>query len=432
MKITMFEQAPYRFLPDDFEHRYEAVCSTPYSLADRDGVYASIRDFVDELMAGARAGLDGVSLTEHGQSSYDMVPNPNLVASALAYATEVEQLPVAICPMGRSLGKSREPIRVAEEYAMIDVMSGGRLVAGFPIGLNYDAAVNNGVPPMQIRSRFEENFDLVRRAWTEREPFVHNGRHSQYPQVNLWPRPLQPCPPTWIIGVGNPRTMRSALENDLGFNYFGFVGAKLTGRRVFGRFWELADQLGIPRNPFRVGMVQTIAVADTDAEAEKRYGRHVEYAFRKGLGSIPMERLAMPGGIDIRGVNALLRDAGDFGFYGQMKTGSYRELVEAGVVVAGGVATVRDQLVEYFREHGVGNLHAMLGFGSLPRELALENVRLFASEVAPRLREIWKDSGFEHHWWPERLGGTPRTAAPAGDAGPMVATAPVKKEVSVA
>jgi alkanesulfonate monooxygenase SsuD/methylene tetrahydromethanopterin reductase-like flavin-dependent oxidoreductase (luciferase family) len=294
-------------------------------------------------------------------------------------------------------------------------MSGGRLVAGFPIGLGYDAAINNGVPPVQIRSRFDENFDLVRRAWSEREPFVHNGRHSQYPQVNMWPRPLQQRPPTWIIGVGNPRTMQLALEEDLGFNYFGFVGAKLTGRRVFGRFWELADQLGVPPNPFRLGMVQTIAVADTDAEAERIYGPHVEYAFRKGLGAIPMEKLAMPGAIDIRGVQALLRDAGDFGFYGQMRNGTYRELVEAGVVVAGGVATVRDQLVDYFREHGVGNLHAMLGFGSLPRELALANVRLFATEVAPHLRAVWQDSEYEHHWWPERLGGKPRVGTRTGE-----------------
>jgi alkanesulfonate monooxygenase SsuD/methylene tetrahydromethanopterin reductase-like flavin-dependent oxidoreductase (luciferase family) len=86
------------------------------------------------MMVGARVGFDGLALTEHGQSSYDMMPNPDLVASALAYITESERLETAIFPMGRSLGKAREPVRVAEEYAMIDVISGGRLVAGFPSG----------------------------------------------------------------------------------------------------------------------------------------------------------------------------------------------------------------------------------------------------------------------------------------------------------
>ena len=62
MKITLFAQAPYRYLPDDFELNHESVCSTPYSLTTRDGVYSSIRDFLDELMLGARAGLDGVAV----------------------------------------------------------------------------------------------------------------------------------------------------------------------------------------------------------------------------------------------------------------------------------------------------------------------------------------------------------------------------------
>jgi len=125
MKISLFAQAPYRYLPEDFEQHYESVCSVPYSLTTREGVYSSIRDFMDELMFGARSGFDAVAITEHGQSSYDMVPNPDLVAAALAYMTEAEGIDVAIFPMGRSLGKSREPLRAAEEYAMIDVMSGG-------------------------------------------------------------------------------------------------------------------------------------------------------------------------------------------------------------------------------------------------------------------------------------------------------------------
>ena len=94
-----------------------------------------------------------------------MVPNPSLVASALAYMTESEGLDVAIVPMGRSLGKAKEPLRVAEEYAHIDVMSGGRLVAGFPIGLSYDAAINNGIAPIDIRPRFDEGLELILRAW---------------------------------------------------------------------------------------------------------------------------------------------------------------------------------------------------------------------------------------------------------------------------
>jgi alkanesulfonate monooxygenase SsuD/methylene tetrahydromethanopterin reductase-like flavin-dependent oxidoreductase (luciferase family) len=406
MKVTLFEQAPYRFLPPDFEKHHDSVCTTPYDLTTDQGVYSSVRDHIDELMTGARAGFDGLALTEHAQSSYDLMPNPNLIAGALAYATEAEGQDVAIFPMGRSLGKTREPVRVAEEYAMIDVISGGRLVAGFPVGLSYDASVNNGIPPVDVRGRFDENLELVLRAWRDREPFAWNGRYGQYPQVNIWPRPLQKRPPVWITGIGNPRTMQLTLERGFGFNYFGFAGAKLTGKRIFDRFWELSDRLGLERNPYRVGFLQTIAVSETDARAEQEYAEHVEYTYRKGLGAIPPEMLAIPGGINIHGVKALLKDPADFGLYYQMRTATYAQLADAGVVIAGSPATVRDQLVEYCRTYGIGNLHAMLGFGSMPKELVQKNVRLFADEVLPHLRDLWRGEGHVHHWWPERLGGT--------------------------
>jgi alkanesulfonate monooxygenase SsuD/methylene tetrahydromethanopterin reductase-like flavin-dependent oxidoreductase (luciferase family) len=417
VKITLFEQAPYRYLSDDFELHNSSVCSTPYSVTNREGVYSSMRDFMDELMVGARTGFDGIAVTEHGQSSYDLVPNPDLVASALAYQTEAEGLDVAIFPMGRSLGKAREPVRVAEEYAMIDVLSGGRLVAGFPIGLHYDASFNNGIPPIEIRPRFDENLELVLRAWSEDEPFPHNGRYIQYPEVNIWPRPLQqPMPPVWITGIGNPRTMQMTLERNFGFNYLSWFGAKLTGKRIFDRFWEIAEQVGVPRNPYRLGFLQTVAVAETDERAEIEYAKHLEYGFRKGLGSIPPEKLRLPGGIDIRGVQALAKDPGDYGIYRQLRTASFRDLVDAGVVICGSPTTVREQLREYCQQYGIGTLHAMLGFGSLPRDLAMKNIGLFAEEVAPYLRELWADSGHAHHWWPEKLGGDPTPVTPGASA----------------
>ncbi|NIL64992.1 LLM class flavin-dependent oxidoreductase, partial [Salinispora arenicola] len=143
MRITLFEQAPYRYLPADFEERFDSVCDTPYALVDPRRMYESMRSFLDELMVGARSGFDALLVTEHGQSAYDVMPNPDIVAGALAYATELEGLNVGIMPLGRTLGKTHEPVRVAEEYAQLDVMSGGRLIAGFPVGLGYDVTINN-------------------------------------------------------------------------------------------------------------------------------------------------------------------------------------------------------------------------------------------------------------------------------------------------
>jgi alkanesulfonate monooxygenase SsuD/methylene tetrahydromethanopterin reductase-like flavin-dependent oxidoreductase (luciferase family) len=419
MKVSYFQQIPYRHLQDDFEKRYESVITTPYfDTTTSDKVGDDFRSAMDELMFAARLGFDGLAVTEHGQSSYDMAPNPNLIEAALAYATEVENIAAAIYPVGRSLGKTREPVRVAEELAMIDCMSRGRLVSGFPVGLAYDANINNSVPPAETRLRFEENLELVLKAWSEREPFAWNGRFTQHAAVNVWPRPMQqdPLPPVWITGIGNPRTMQMTVEREFGFNYFGWFGLKVAGRRIFDRFWEQVELAGKEANPYRLGFMQTVCVAETDAKAEELYAKHAEYFFQKGIGSIPMERLALPGGIDIRGVEAIMRDPGDFGIYSKMKTATFAELMDAGSVVCGSPDTVAEQLTAHAREYRIGNLHAMLQFGSMPHNLAKDNIGLFASEVMPKLKNVWADEGYEHHWWPERLGGVPLStqAAPIG------------------
>lgn len=418
MKVSCFQQFPYRHLPPDFQQRYaESVITTPYhELVEKEHIHATFRESLDELMHAARLGFDALAITEHGQSSYDMAPNPNVLEAAVAYATEVEGLDVGIYPLGRSLGKSREPLRAAEELAVLDAMSGGRLICGFPVGLAYDANINNGVPPAETRLRFDENIELVLKAWQSRDIFAWNGRFHQYPQVNIWPRPLQdPHPPIWVTGIGNPRTMEFCLERGFGFNYFGWFGAKVTGRRIFDRFWDAAERLGKDANPYRMGFMQAICVADTDAEAERLFAEHVEYFYQKAIGSIPMERLALPGGIDIKGLEFIFRDPGDFGIYAKMREACFAELVEGGSIICGSPATVRDQITEFAREFRIGNLHAMLQFGSMPHGLAKDNMGLFAEQVLPELRGIWQDEGWQHHWWPEALGGVPVGATAAAE-----------------
>lgn len=404
MKITYFQQVPYRTLRDG-DQSIESVVTAPYGLVNDDQVRKDFKSAIDEMMYAARAGFDGIAITEHSQSSYDMSPNPDIFMSIIAYMTEIENIETAIFPLGRSLGKSKEPLRVAEEQAMLDCISGGRLVSGFPVGLAYDANSNNGVPPMETKDRFNENLALVLRSWSEIEPFPHNGKFNQHRNVNIWPRPLQKQPPVWITGIGNPNTFRFILENEYGFNYFGWFGAKHTGKRIFDRFYQISDELGKKRNPYQIGFMQMIAVAETDQEAENLYSKHIEYFFQKGLGGMSMNRLALPGGIDIKGLEFIFKDPKDFGVYEKMKTITFKELVESGAVVCGSPETVRQQLTEFVSEFGIGNLHAMLQFGSMPTELTKYNIDMFVKNVKPHIEKIWENEGYNHYWWPKRLGG---------------------------
>jgi hypothetical protein len=119
------------------------------------------------------------------------------------------------------------------------------------------------------------------------------------------------------------------------------------------------------------------------------------------------EYLAIPGTIGLQGLQALMRDPADLGISDRLRTIGFDELVDLGSVVAGSPGTVLDQLVEIAKRFRVGNLHAMLQFGSMPRRIAMDNIGLFASDVLPQLRRVWDDEPWEHHWWPERLGGRP-------------------------
>jgi alkanesulfonate monooxygenase SsuD/methylene tetrahydromethanopterin reductase-like flavin-dependent oxidoreductase (luciferase family) len=120
-----------------------------------------------------------------------------------------------------------------------------------------------------------------------------------------------------------------------------------------------------------------------------------------------MERLALPGGIGLPGLQAIMRDPGDFGIYAQMRTATFADLARAGCAIVGGPDTVADQLMEIVREFGIGHLFAMLQVGSMDRELTIKNITLFAQHVLPRLHDIWAHDDHDNHRWPERLGGTP-------------------------
>jgi hypothetical protein len=133
--------------------------------------------------------------------------------------------------------------------------------------------------------------------------------------------------------------------------------------------------------------------------------------FNKGPGAIKSEHLAIPGTIGLQGLQALMRDPTDMGIGDRLRTIGFDELVDMGSVIVGSPRTVLDRLVELVKQFHVGNLHAMLQFGSMPRQLAMDNIGLFASEVLPKLRNVWQDHQWEHHWWPERLGGRPRDVA---------------------
>jgi alkanesulfonate monooxygenase SsuD/methylene tetrahydromethanopterin reductase-like flavin-dependent oxidoreductase (luciferase family) len=415
MKISMFHLMPYRELPADFEQCYHSVWVDPpfWELADPEKVGQYYNWTLDELIHAAKCGMDGICVNEHHQNAYGFMPSPNVMGSVLARATN--GMNTAIVQMGATLPTTNPPIRVAEEYAMLDCISGGRLVAGMPLGSPMDVNLCYGISPIEQRERYYEAHDLILKAWQSREIFAWNGKFFQLPMVNLWPRPIQsPHPPVWVPGSGSLSTWDFSAKHGHCYCFLSYYGNN-TGKKIMDGFWDFVSKSGLEANPYRAGFLQLVAVSETDAKAEQEYFPHIRYFYDKCLHIAP-ELLAIPGHQDYRSlihsVKNLNPDQGKLMM--QVPNWKYRDFVENQFVIAGSPATVRDQLMAAVKKLRVANLMVLLHIGSMPHELTLKNIELFAREVAPHFRTVWDDEGWVNNWWPQRLreNGAARAAQP--------------------
>ena len=188
MKFTWFHLMPWPHLPEDFRSKHRSVwVDIPNSLYDPQQGHVVYNDYLDCLEYADQLGFDAIGVNEHHSNAYGLMPSPNLMAASLARRTQKAALMV----LGNSIALYNPPLRVAEEFAMLDVMSGGRLIPGFPVGSSMDTNYAYGTVPALTRERYQEAHELIIKAWQEREPFSFNGRYTKLRYVNLWPRPLQ-------------------------------------------------------------------------------------------------------------------------------------------------------------------------------------------------------------------------------------------------
>ena len=285
MRLMWFHLMPYTELPDDFREKHHSVWVDIHSsLFDPKRAHLMYNDFMDEMEFAADCGFDAVCCNEHHSNGYGLMPSPNLIASALSRRTK----DTAICVMGNSLALYNPPTRVAEEFAMIDCISGGRLIAGFPVGTPMDTTYCYGQNPSMLRERYLEAHDLVMRAWTEKDTFAFNGRYNQQRYVNIWPRPVQtPHPPVWIPGGGSIETWQWCAEMDYVYAYLSYFGYK-DGKETMDGFWREMARLGKDRNPNRAAFLQFVGVAETREKALELYREPAEYFYGRCLFTDPM------------------------------------------------------------------------------------------------------------------------------------------------
>jgi alkanesulfonate monooxygenase SsuD/methylene tetrahydromethanopterin reductase-like flavin-dependent oxidoreductase (luciferase family) len=420
MKMMWFHLMPYTELPEDFREAHPSVWVDIHSsLFDPKRAHLMYNDFMDELEYAAEVGFDAICVNEHHSNGYGLMPSPNLIASSLARRTQN----TPICVMGNSLALYNPPTRVAEEFAMIDVISGGRLIAGFPVGTPMDTCYAYGQNPSMLRERYLEAHDLVVKAWTTKDTFAFNGRYNQQRYVNIWPRPIQqPHPPIWVPGGGSVETWQWCAEMDYVYCYLSYYGYK-AGRAIMDGFWAEMDRLGKDRNPYRAGFLQFIGVAESREQAMELYKEPAEYFYGRclhvdGRWATPpgyMTEATQRAGMQSQVAKAAGNSQSTLGkgtqerFAGTSK--DMEGIVEKGYVIIGSPDEVAVQLREVATTLNVGHLMLLLQFGNMSKQLTKYNTKLFAEQVMPKLRGMFPE--WEDRWWPQPIAPEDQAEVPA-------------------
>ncbi|MDA1004152.1 MAG: LLM class flavin-dependent oxidoreductase [Chloroflexi bacterium] len=430
MKFHWFNLMPWPYLPDDFREKHRSVwVDVDSRLYDPVKGHRVYNDYLDMLEFAADLGYDGIGVNEHHQNAYGMMPSPQLMAATLARRTQ----DVSILLLGQSIAYYNPPTRVAEEMAMLDVMSGGRLISGFPVGTSMDGNYAVGTNPATLREQYQEAHDLIKKAWAEPDVFTWNGKYHKLRYVNIWPRPIQsPSPPIWIPGGGSIETWDFCAANNYNYSYLSFSGY-LRAEQLMKGFWQRMEELGQEFNPYQGAFAQQICVAENMAEAQRLYEPHVRYFFERCLH-------VYPGFADAPGyrTEATMRAglmsqvSGQAGGSAVAHELSWDELVKRGFILAGSPDDVAEQAEQMSEKLRVGHIVCLLHMGDMPLDKTLYNTEMFATRVMPRLRPLWSE--YEDKWSPHPLPkddmATPRAVpgrrlepgkflqpAPAGTAG---------------
>jgi len=345
------------------------VPATQYST---DIAHASMNLTLAQAKLADEVGFDWISVAEHHFAPFSVTPNPMVMAGAMSQV--VKRAKIAL--LGPDL-PILNPLRVAEELAMLDTMTNGRIVAGLLRGTPNEYVTYN-VNPNESRDRFSEAVQLIRKCWTETQPFGWQGRYYEYRSICIWPRPVQqPHPPMYMSG-SSEQSGKFAADNKIGL---GFAVTTLPAATKAAKYYrEQAAAAGWTPTPDDIIYRLGIHVADTDEEALSDI---VEAGADKPRAGITLMNMA---------VLDAVRDSKYFGADSEKQressiaTHGLEEKVKLGELLVGSPATVASQIKTIADELNPGILDficaVQLG------ERTEKSIRLIGEKVLPLIRDM--------------------------------------------
>jgi len=363
----------YVHLPQNHKEFPSLWVDFPNKYYDPEQGHALYQRYLSELVLADKLGFDAVIVNEHHNTAYSMMPAPNLIAAAV-----IPQIQNAkICVWGTP-PNLEYPNRLAEEYAMLDVLSNGRLEVAFPLGTGMEYWANP-INPATARERFRESVEIILQAWTQDGPTTYYGDFYTYRYLNPWPRPYQkPHPPCYIVGTGSPETVEFAAK--LGFGYASVFVTKARARELNEQLRRTAAAHGHQIRPEQLPLQVITYVAETKEKAEEEGIDHIRYFFEDALRTTP-NFLAPPGylSVDQLKKRAALADKMHGSF-------SFQNIDEGFFVAVGTPDDVVEKLETWGEQMGTNHFVILGAIGNMPHWKVVKNLTLVAQEAMPRMR----------------------------------------------
>ena len=379
MRIFHFSEGAFHQLPDEEDYASVRV-SLPNRYYDPKVGADLYHRYLDEWLIADDLGLD-IMINEHHQTPTCVDPAAPLLLSILARQSKKARLLI----LGNPIANRSQPIRVAEEMAMIDVLSRGRLECGFVKSVPYEIPAANS-NPVRMTERMYEALDFIKAAWTHHDgPFTFEGRFFHHRMVNIWPRPYQqPHPPIWIAST-SPEGARVVGQNGytIGCFHTGFDGT-LAVFNAYRAGWAAGGHKG-PAPEEKLGYSALMYVGDTDEEGRAGAQKLLWYLSHNKL---PVYFKNPPGYASLDANVKALRT----GKVGTREQGFVPDLdheIEHGTVFCGNPDTVYKQIKKFY-DHvgGFGHILSMGQAGFLDHEDTVKSLKLQAKELYPRLKEM--------------------------------------------
>ena len=387
LKTWFFTEDCYPDLPE--QDSYDSIrVDLPNKYCDPENASRLYNQYLDIWCAADEMGLE-IMLNEHHQTATCMVPAAPIMLGILARQTKDARLLI----LGNPLPNRNQPVRVAEEMALVDVISKGRVEVGFVRSVPYEAAAAN-ILPYRGSERLWESHDLILKAWTTHDgPFNFEGEWYHHRQVNIWPRPYQqPHPPVWITTGSAASTLPVAQHKHVGAI---FLAGYSKVRPIFDAYRENYLKLHGEHAPLdRLAYCGLIYVGDDEKTAAEGANKMMWYMQANKVA----DHWKNPPGYHPPVVSANVLRGAHVSGSGAAYSTDLTEHMRRGNVFAGTPDQVYEQIKAFWEySGGFGHMLMMGQAGHMTEQETLRSMHLYNSEVYPRLKELAKT------WDPEAI-----------------------------